>query len=321
MMERRSMESEGDGAKLLSPNLLSLLDSLYATRSVTRTAEKLGQTQSTVSILLARLRKQLDDPLFVRTPEGMQPTPRVDALIPTVRQVLDGLRHISAAESRFDPGSSRREFRILMTDASHITLLPRLFSHVRALAPKVRLEAVPVDANMAQALQSGECDLALGLLPVLEAGFYRQTLYCQEWLCLVNSVQPRVGERFTLKEYLAEDHVGIASVTGTLVDEVLKGQGLKRNVALKLPGFLGLAGILSATDLVATLPGHIGETLARAAGLRVVRCPAKIPAVNVNQYWHSRYNNDPGNRWLRGICVDLFMQGEARRRTRSSAAS
>ena len=309
-------EPDGDEAKLLNPNLLRLLDSLYITRSVTRTAEQLGQTQSTVSILLARLRKQLADPLFVRTPEGMQPTPRADALIPTVREVLDRLRHISAAEPRFDPAGSRREFRIFMTDASHITLLPRLFSHVRSLAPKVRLEAAPVDASMVQALQSGECDLGVGLLPALEAGFYRQTLYGQDWLCLANSGQPRIGQRFTLKDYLAEDHVGIASVTGTMVDEVLKSQGLKRNVALKLPGFLDLAGILSATDLVATLPRHIGETLARTAGLRLLTCPVTMPPVNVDQYWHARYNNDPANRWLRGICVELFLQAEVRKRAR-----
>ena len=103
-------------AELLSPRLLRVLDSLYRTHSVTRTSEQLGQTQSTVSILLARLRKGLSDPLFVRTSEGMQPTARTDALMPTVREVLDGLRHIAAAEARFDPSGSRREFRIFMTD-------------------------------------------------------------------------------------------------------------------------------------------------------------------------------------------------------------
>jgi DNA-binding transcriptional LysR family regulator len=303
-----------DKAGLLSPKQLALLDSLHRTRSVTRTAEQLVQTQSTVSILLARLRKQLGDPLFVRTPEGMQPTPRADALISAIRDVLDRLRDISTAAAGFDPGGSQREFRIFMTDASHMTLLPRLFSHVRSLAPSVRLEAVPFDRNMVQALQSGDSDLALGLLPEFEAGFYRQKLYGQDWICLSNSGHPRIGQRFTLKHYLAEGHVGIASGTGPLVDEALKRRGLKREVQLKLPGFLGLAGILAASDLVATLPRHIGETLARAAGLRVLACPLKISPVNVNQYWHARYHNDSANRWLRGICMELFSQAGVRRR-------
>jgi DNA-binding transcriptional LysR family regulator len=309
------VESKTNHVELLNPKLLLLLDSLYRTRSVTRTSEALGQTQSTVSILLARLRKQLQDPLFVRTPEGMQPTPRADAMIPTVREVLDRLRQLSIMGASFDPEVSRREFRIFMTDASHLTLLPRLFSHVRSLAPAVRLEAVPFDAKMVQAMQSGECDLALGLLPEFEAGFYQQTLYGQDWICLVNSGQSRIGERFTLKSYLAEGHVGIASGTGPMVDAALSTKGLKREVHLKLPGFLGLAGILSATDLVATLPRHIGTTLARAAGLRVL-CPVKIPHVSVNQYWHVRYHNDAANRWLRSICMELFSQAGIRKRLR-----
>ena len=298
--------AEPDEAKLLNPNLLQLLESLYLTRSVTRTAEQLGQTQSTVSIMLARLRSQLHDPLFVRTSHGMQPTPRVEALIPVVREVLDGLRRISAAEPRFEPASSQREFRIIMTDASHITILPRLFSHVRSLAPQVRLEAAPITPDMVQALQSGECDLAVGLLPALEAGFYRQTLYSQDWLCLANPAHPRLDEHFTLGKYLKEAHVAIASGTGTQVDEALRRQCLRRNVALTLPGFLGLGGIISTTDLIATLPRHIGGTLARMAGLRLLESPLELASVSVNQYWHARYNNDPANRWLRGICAHLY---------------
>ena len=166
-----SNTDSGDAA-LLDIKLLRLLDLLYTTRSVTRAAERLGQSQPTVSIWLARLRKQLGDPLFVRTPEGMQPTPRADALIVTAREVLEGLRRLSTSESRFDPATAQREFRIFMTDASHITLLPRLFSHVRALAPSVRLEAATLDARMVPAPQSGEGDLALGLVAGLEAGVF-----------------------------------------------------------------------------------------------------------------------------------------------------
>ena len=45
--------------------LLQLFDVLYDTRSVTRVAEQLGQSQPTISIWLARLREHLHDPLFI----------------------------------------------------------------------------------------------------------------------------------------------------------------------------------------------------------------------------------------------------------------
>jgi DNA-binding transcriptional LysR family regulator len=295
---------------LIDIKLLRLFDLLYSTGSVTRTAGSLGQSQPTVSIGLGRLRRELGDPLFVRTPRGMQPTPRTEALIGTVREVLDGLRRLSEAEARFEPASARREFRIYMTDASHITLLPRLFSHVRALAPQVRLEAAAIGEAMPTALQSGEADLALGLVPGLEAGFYQQTLFDQDWICLAHPTHPRIRPKtFRLADYSREAHVGIVSGTGyQLLDATVRERGIERQVALKLPGFLGLPAILSTTDLVATLPRHIGETLARAASLQVLRCPVPIPSFTVKQHWHARYHHDPANRWLRGVCADLFMR-------------
>ncbi|MDB5858574.1 MAG: leuO2 [Ramlibacter sp.] len=294
--------------------LLRLFELMHATRSVTRTAEQLGQSQPTVSIGLARLRREFDDPLFVRTPTGMQPTPRADALVATVREVLDGLRKLSEVGSSFEPVKAEREFRIFMTDASHVTLLPQLFTHVRALAPRVRLEAAVIGPQMAEALQNGEADLAVGLIPGLEAGFYQQALFDQDWICLANARHPRAGKAFGLKAYQQESHVGISSGTGQMLLEAAVAQaGIERQVVLKLPGFLGLPAILSTTDLVATLPRHIGETLARSAGLQVLRCPVAIPGFTVKQHWHARYHHDPANAWLRQVCADLFARGGSRR--------
>ena len=291
--------------------LLRLLDSLYATRSVTRTAEQIALSQPTVSIGLARLRKMLSDPLFVRTSEGMQPTPRTEDLMPAVRQVLAGMSQLISSASQFDAATSERTFRIFMTDASHITLMPRLFGHVHALAPGIRLEAATIGPQMASELQSGEADLALGLIPGLEAGFYQQALFDQDWICLANPRHPRLGAKLTLKTYLSEAHVGIVSGTGaTLLDNALHRAGQQRQVQLALPGFLGLPAILQGSDLIATLPRHIGETLAHSAGLRVLPCPLPIDGFTVKQYWHTRFHHDPANTWLRGICSSLFLQSQ-----------
>ncbi|WP_114972503.1 LysR family transcriptional regulator [Rhodoferax ferrireducens] len=298
---------------LLDIKLLRLLDQLYTTRSVTRSAEALGQSQPTVSIWLAKLRQQLGDPLFVRTAEGMLPTPRTDALISTVREVLAGLQRLTQAGAPFDPSTAQLRFTICMTDASHITLLPQLLAHVRAVAPGVVLAASRIDAHLAQALQTGEADLALGFLPWLDAGFYQQTLYAQDWICLANAHHPRVIDddvaHWNLARYQAEAHISISSGTGyQLLDDTVASQHITRNLRLEMPGFLGLSAILSSSDLIATLPRHIGETLARAAGLRVLPCPFEIPGFTVKQYWHARYHHDAGNRWLRGLCAELFMK-------------
>lgn len=301
----------GSPLALLDLKLLQLFDVLYQTRSVTRAAEQLGLSQPTVSIWLARLRTMLHDPLFVRTPGGMQPTPRADALIGIAREALEALRRLAEWQPEFVPGTARRRFRICMTDASHVTLLPPLLAHVRAVAPLVALEAARIDRQTASLLESGEADLALGFAPWLESGIYQQTLYQQDWICLANASHPRIDSALGLAQYAEEAHVVISAGTGQqLLDDALARAHVQRKVQLELPGFLGLGAIISTTDLIATLPRNIGETLARMHGLAVYDCPLPVPSFDVKQHWHARYHEDGASRWLRGVVASLFMRAQ-----------
>ncbi|MBN3751411.1 LysR family transcriptional regulator [Paraburkholderia sp. Tr-20389] len=287
--------------------LLQLFDLLYDMRSVTRVAEQLGQSQPTISIWLGRLRETLQDPLFIRTPGGMAPTPQADALIGPCREILESLRRFVAWEIEFDPSTAQRRFRICMTDASHITLLPRLLAHVRAQAPGIRLDAARIDGNTERALESGEADLAIGYVPWLSGGIYQQQLYQQDWVCLTNRHHAKIRARLSLKQYRSEGHVVIESGTGAqLLEQALARERVERDVVLQLPGFLGLGTIVQTTDLIATLPRHIGETLAQASDLAVHACPVPVEGFAVRQHWHARYHHEAGNRWLRGVVMQLF---------------
>jgi DNA-binding transcriptional LysR family regulator len=293
--------------------MLVLFDEIHRTRSMTRAADRLGLSQPTASIWLAKLRRQWHDPLFVRTSTGMQPTPRADVLIEQAREALALLRSLSGGAPAFEPASAQRTFRICMTDASHITLLPRLLAHVRTTAPTVQLHVVSLSGATAHLLETGEADLALGYIPGLEAGFHEQRLYTQDFICLVNAAHPRIGAVFTARAYRDEAHIGILSSTSyTMVQSTLRRQGIDRRVQLELPGFLGLAAIVSSTDLIATVPRTIGEALARMAAIRVLPCPVRIPTFAVKQYWHARYHHDAGLRWLRGVCAQLFTRSDLR---------
>lgn len=287
--------------------LLQLFDLLYDTRSVTRAAEQLGQSQPTVSIWLGRLREFLQDPLFIRTPGGMAPTPQADALIGPCREILESLRRFAAWEIAFDPATAKRRFRICMTDASHVTLLPRMLAHIRAQAPGIRLEVARIDGNTERALESGEADLAIGHVPWLGGGIYQQQLYSQDWVCLANRHHPRLRARLSVKQYRAEGHVAIAAGTGAqLLEQALLREQIQRDVVLELPGFLGLGAIIQTTDLIATLPRHIGQTLAKVNDLSIHPCPISVDGFAVRQHWHARYHHEAGNRWLREVVAQLF---------------
>jgi DNA-binding transcriptional LysR family regulator len=298
---------------LLDVRLLRLFDLLYSTRSVTGAAIQLGQAQPTVSIWLGRLRRELRDPLFVRTPRGMEPTPRADELIETARSAISALQRLRDREQEFDAAHESRRFRICMTDASHVTLLPQLLLHLRTKAPNIRIEALQIDANTGPFLQTGKADLALGLIPALEAGFFQQTLYSQDWVCIANPGHTRIRKNLSLHAYQAEAHVSIVSGTGyALLEGAMNKHKINRRVLLELPGFLGLTAIVLSTDLIATLPRHIGETLAKASGLKVLACPVPIPSFTVKQHWHECYHHDPATQWLRNTCASLFQRRNGR---------
>src|SRR4249919_2263274 len=149
-------------------NLLRVFDAVLHESGVTPAAARLGLTQPAVSNALARLRNLFGDPLFVRTPTGMDATPFARELAAPVRQALALLESALAHGPGFDPASATRAFRFYMSDLGQVEFLPPLIERVQRLAPGVRLEAVALDIeDIADALGSGALDVAVGFLPGL----------------------------------------------------------------------------------------------------------------------------------------------------------
>lgn len=290
--------------------LLAVFDEIYKTRSVTAAAEALELGQPAVSVALSKLRHHFGDPLFVRTSSGMEPTPFSEGLVRPVRAVLDALEQVLGHRSEFDPASSDRSFRICMTDISQLALLPKLWKRLRATAPGVRIEVSPLSADTARMLESGEADLALGFIPQLEAGFFRQILFRQNFVCMVAADHPRITDALSLAQFEAEDHAVISSSGSApaIVEREITRQRIKRRVALKIPNFLGAAFVIEHTDLLVTIPKRLGDVLQGRGAFRIFPVPFELPQYEVKQHWHERYHQDEGNRWLRGVVSELLSE-------------
>ena len=290
--------------------LLSVFDEIYKTRSVTAAALALDLGQPAVSVALAKLRHQLGDPLFVRTSSGMEPTPFGEGLVRPVRAVLEALDLVHGHRNEFAPATSERSFRICMTDISQLVLLPKLWESLRRSAPGIRIEIFPLSSDTAQLLESGQADLSLGFMPQLEAGFYQQVLFRQHFVCMVGAGHPRIKESLTLAHYEAEDHV-VISASGSaplIIDREIERQGIKRRMALKIPSFLGAALLVEHTEHLVTIPSRLGDVLQGRGAFRIFAVPFNLPSYEVKQYWHERYHQDPGSRWLRGVISELLSE-------------
>ena len=288
--------------------LLMVFDAIYKTRSVTAAAEALDLGQPAVSVALAKLRHHFGNPLFVRTSNGMEPTPFSEGLMQPVREVLAAVEKVLGHHGEFQPASSERNFRICMTDISQLVLLPRLWETLRETAPCIRIEIVPMSSDTARLLESGEADLAVGFLPQLEAGFHQQPLFVQSFVCMVARDHPRIGDSLDLARFEAEDHAVISSsgAAPTLLEREITRQGIKRRIALKIPSFLGAAFVIEHTDLLLTVPQRLGEVLQGRGAFRFLPVPFPLPEYEVKQHWHARYHHDEGNRWLRRLVSHLL---------------
>lgn len=241
----------------LDLNLLEIFHQLLQERSVSRVAQQLGVSQPAVSNSLARLRKALGDELFVRTARGMEPTPYAQQLGESVGQALGAIRSALQQRSHFDPARSERTFTVGMTDIGEIYFLPTLLNHLRQAAPGVRLSTVRhTAATLKDDMSDGRVDLAIGLLPQLQAGFFQQRLFQQPYVCLMRKDHRLAASPLSLSAFCEAAHVVVVSAgTGHHeVDEQLAERGIARDVRLVVPHFVAIGHILQSSDLIATVP-------------------------------------------------------------------
>jgi DNA-binding transcriptional LysR family regulator len=281
---------------------------VYKTQSVTRASERLGLAQANASIVLNKLRAHFDDRLFSRTSRGMEPTPFAQQIYADVVESLDRLAHLSGSRAAFDPATAQRAFRVCMTDISEIVVLPTLINHLQRVAPQVTIEAERISTDSPRRLEAGDVDLAVGFMPHLEAGFYQQTLFEQDFVCLAAENHPRVRTRPNKRAFLAEAHI-VVTTSGTghaIVDKVLARKGYERRVALRVSSFLGVARIVARTELLVIVPRRLGEALAQQERVRAYAPPVDLPPFAVKQHWHERFHSDAGNAWLRQTLAELL---------------
>ena len=292
----------------LDLKLLSIMDELYRTRSVSQTAENLGLNQPAVSMSLARLRKQFDDPLFVKTHQRMEPTAHAEQIMPSVRQALELLRAALEHREQFDPATASRTFRIAATDIGQVVILPTLMRRLREVAPQVIVDFSNFSTRSAAQLEAGDVDVAIGFISSLSAGFHRRALFTERFVCVARADHPTIRDRLTLEQFQRELHL-VVTTSGTahdVLEKTLEANGIRRQIGLRVPNYLALATLISSTDLLVTVPSRLANVVAGLRDVVVFPTPFDIPPYSVTQYWHARSVSDPGNRWLRGVIADLF---------------
>lgn len=283
-------------------NLLVTLEALLAERSVTRAARRLGLSQPAMSHALQRLRDLFDDPLFVRRPGGVEPTDRALALGAPLARCLEAVRQTLEGPARFDPATARRSFAVATADHGSFVLLPELWARVAVEAPGVDVQVCPmVDQDGRRLLAEGELDLLIGPYQDERAGYYRQRLMHERFVCVLREGHPALKNEFTFDAWLSYPHVLVAprGRPGSAVDTTLAALGRSRRVGLQVPQFLVAPHVVAGSDLIWTAPERMARAYVGLLPLVTRPVPVALEGFTVWQSWHERRHRDPAHAWLR----------------------
>lgn len=295
-------------------NLLVYLDVLLREQNVTRAAEELGISQPAMSNSLRRLRTLFDDPLLVRTSEGMTPTSRALELQPQIRHVLASAEQAIQPKTEFDPATATRIFRIMASDYSESTLLPVLLEQLIEQAPGIRLDILTPSDVTYHDVERGKVDLMINRFDVLPQSFHQLKLWSDGFSCVVGKHNP-IRKYWNLDNYLAGKHVWV-SKTGMgigvgvtpddvqrlgWVDEALREFGAKREITIFTRHYQAALLLVRNDSLIVTLPSLTVRGMEGNSEIAILKPPFHIPKMQLKMVWSPLLQHDPGHSWMRHL--------------------
>ena len=291
----------------LDLNLLTVFEAIYELGTVSGAADHLALSQSATSHALSRLREACRDDLFVRTRQGLSPTPVAKEMYPAIKQALDALRATLAEASGFDPGTSQRRFRISIPHPMGPFYLLALRAAVAAAAPGVVLtfDTVSRPLDLEESLRDGVVDVAIDWLPVELDPFINGKLFDDRLVLLVRRGHPLVDVDVTIEDLLKAEFVTLhhrreIEHAPMAIREFLK-LGMRETVHVS--ELLEIPAVVAGTDLVGVFAASMGSLMEERLGLQVLPIPLELPPVPIYMIWHETRRHDTAHRWLREVVV------------------
>ncbi len=286
----------------LDLNQLRILIALDDERNMTRAAERLYVSQSAASHNLAKLRERFNDPLFVRTSRGMEPTPFTKHMLPVLRKGINSIMRAADMQSSFDPSTDALTFYIGACDYFEFVAMPMLAETFAEESPNIRLSIdMSSERVKMKRVENGRLDLHVG---VYNQASVSKNFNCWEWLQDdYVAVVPKwrdIPEKLTEIEFASEPqiHLPVTSSTPDVIDNWLLEQNLYRNIQMVTQSY-AIGGMISArTGQLFPVPTKVAELLTAMIPLKIVELPDGIPPLTLSIITHKLYDHQESIQWL-----------------------
>lgn len=291
----------------LDLNLLRVLVAIARFRSVTEAGRHLSLSQPATSNALARLREAFDDPLFVRAPGALMPTPLAARIAPIVQRHLEELEAALTEPASFDPASSTTEWRLSLSDLGEIVFLSAIVEAVRSDAPHTRVmnASVPVE-RIADALVHREIDLAVGIMDPKQRGLRSTVLFHERYVALSRRDCPPA---WRTRRGFSDAPLAVVSPTATYhtgIAERLERTRLHSGIVVRARHFSTMPDLVARGELVAIVPEMFALMACKQHDLAMWPLPMPTPRYDVCMVWHSALDPDAAQQWLRGRVLRAF---------------
>ena len=299
----------------LDLNLLKVFEALAEERSATKAGDRVGLTQSSVSNALNRLRQVFSDELFIRTPQGMQPTPRAEQLEGPIRFALAHLRDALASPTEFDLASATGEIRISSVDYLVASLATKLASAVTESARNVDLRFIPLDkATMFSDLDSDRVDLVISSFVDPPKRLLSRLFMHDRLKCLGRVGHPAFDGGLTIERYASYPHILISRKPDNrdMLDSIMTERGFRRRVGMTVGHIQSVPAMLAQTDYLATIPVLAEPALTALGTCETVPLPFDMPAWPIDMIWSRRADSDPLQAWARAQLLEIASAADAR---------
>lgn len=286
-------------------NLLTALDALLSTGSVTQAAQRMHLSTPAMSHTLARIREAFGDPILVRAGRKLVPTPRALALAEPVRVLLAQAQLLREPADVGSLATIRRRFVVRAPEGIAVVFGASLSGALEREMPLAALQFLPETHADPSALREGRIDLDMGSFRTVDPETETQLLSEQTLVGAARAGHPLLKTlkkpASGLERFAAARHVGVTPRPGegSPVDAALAARGLQRQVSLLVPSTFSALIAASRTDLVASVPERTARGMAASLGLVVFELPIAVHSEPMRMAWHPRHQADPAHRWLR----------------------
>lgn len=283
-------------------NLLHVFAAIYRERNLTRAAENLGLTRPAVSLALRRLRDELQDPLFIRKPHGVEPTVRADTLAEKLELALSLVEEATKPTREFDPMQEDRNFVIGMSDYCMVTILPALLENLRQNTGGITLSVRhPGNEGARQALENSTFDLLIGNVQMPAGRIRQQQLLTEQFAAVVAQSHPLAHLSFDPEE-LNRYPALLTEGSGNYrwwENANIKSSGYNPRQIFTVPFFFGVSLLLNDSPMVFVTNRRLSRMFTAVYPVTEIPLPFDDQPIVIRQYWHERWHSDPAHRWLR----------------------